>query len=699
LIECNFNNRPIINFFIAMKTKKFLFYTFLILVSVFQAHSQAPTKIWDKTFGGNNTQFAQSIAYTTDGGYVVVGYSSSNISGDKSEDSEGGEDYWIVKMNSAGQKVWDRTIGGSADDFARSVAATYDGGCIVVGTSSSDISGSKSDDSQGLEDYWVVKLDSDGNVEWDRTIGGDDEDKATSIIELSDGSFAIAGYSKSGISGNKTQANIGNEDYWIVKISISGTIQWNKTFGGDLFDYATSLTTNFDGTIAVAGYSYSGISGNKTEASRGQYDYWVIKIDASGNLLWNKTLGGDLFDFANSISKTNDGGYVVAGYTSSGLSGDKTQASKGGYDYWIVKLNSSGTIAWNRTIGGSLDDFAFSIVNIPTSDGGYVLGGSSSSGISGDKSEANKGGSDYWILKLDSGGFKEWDKDIGGSQNDDFAKLFVTTDGRYLLSGTSNSPVSGDKLEANKGTKDYWVVKLQSCPIVNPPYALSQTICYGTSASLSATCSTGTPTWYDNTTTIFISSGSPINTPNLTTNTNYQVRCETGGIPNCMSPFSNVTVFVNPIVVAPTINNVSINQNTSTTLTAGCISSTPNWYNAGGTLLGTGTYITPVLSATTTYYVACETGGTPNCVSATRTPQTVTTVCPNALTPTGTITTNQKAATTVITVAGTSGAGTLNIIPNAANVVYQAGKFIKLNPGFVANKTSVFTAKILAGCL
>lgn len=600
-------------------------YLIFVFLATFQAYSQAPQKIWDRTFGGTGTQNAQSIIKTSDGGYIMVGLSSSNNSGSKSEDSEGGEDYWIVKVDSYGYESWDRTIGGSADDFARSVVATYDGGCIVVGTSSSDISGSKSEDSYGLDDYWVVKLDANGNVEWDKTIGGDNSDKVNSIIELYDGDFAIVGYSKSGISGNKTQANQGYEDYWIVKISSAGVIQWNKTYGGDSFDYATSASTNFDGNIVIAGYSYSGISGNKTEASRGQYDYWVIKIDALGNLLWNKTIGGADFDFATCVDQANDGGYVIAGFSSSNFSGEKSQNSKGGDDYWVVKLSNAGAVVWDRTIGGSLNDYAFSIDN--TYYGDYIIGGSSSSGISGDKTEASKGGSDYWILRLGGSGIPVWDKTIGGSSNDYFSKLYLADDLTYMALGTSNSPVSGDKSQANYGVSDYWLVKLQSCPNMIYPSVSNPTICYGESVSISATCDIGSPVWYDNTTTELLYSGSIFTTPSLTTTTNYQVRCETDELPSCTSPFSNVNVTVNPLVGNATINNVTINANTSTTLSAGCISSIPKWYSAstGGMPLGISynTYTTPVLNTTTTYYVSCETGGTPNCASNTRTPQTV----------------------------------------------------------------------------
>ncbi len=473
---------------------------FIALFATFQTHAQAPSKVWDRTFGGSGTQNAQSIVAATDGGYFVVGLSSSNRSGNKSENSKGGEDYWIIKVDRFGYVFWDVTIGGSGDDFARSVVATAGGGCIVVGTSSSNISGDKSEDSYGLEDYWVVKLDIFGEIEWDKTIGGSNADKVNSIIELYDGNLAIAGYSKSGISGNKTQASQGNEDYWIVKIDFSGDIIWDKTYGGSSYDYANSISTNVDGTMVVVGYSSSGVSGNKTEPSRGQYDYWVIKLNASGNLLWNKTLGGSDYDFATCLAQANDGGYVIAGFSSSGLSGDKSQVSKGGEDYWVVKLSNAGAFIWDRTIGSNFNDYAFSIV-ATTLNGDFIIGGSSSSGISGDKTELSKGGSDYWILKLNSTGSPQWDKTIGGNGNDYFAKLILIDNNyNYVLAGTSSSTISGDKLEANKGINDYWIVKLSGCTSTLTP--------------------TGTITSNQKAGTTVISSG--INTIPNTTNITYQ---------------------------------------------------------------------------------------------------------------------------------------------------------------------------------
>jgi hypothetical protein len=442
------------------------------LLGTLQIYAQAPTKVWDKTIGGSgDDDNTYSIIKASDGGFVIAGSSDSNISGDKSEVSKGNYDFWIVKLNSSGQKIWDKTIGGSDEDKANSIIATDDGGFIVAGYSLSGISGDKTEASKGSADFWVVKLNSVGQKVWDKTIGGNGSDGETySIISTADGGFVIAGYSNSGISGDKTEINKGYYDYWMVKINSSGQVVWDKTIGGDNYDLVHSMTSTNDGGFVVVGLSYSGISGDKTEASRGAYDYWVVKLNSLGQKVWDKTIGGSGADGATSVIATSDGGFVITGSSSSGTSGDKTEASKGTYDFWIVKLNSSGQKIWDKTIGGSSDDFAFS--SLATSDGSVVIIGQSSSGIAGDKTEASKGLIDFWIVKLNSSGQKIWDKTIGGS-NDDFGYSIINTnDGGFVLGGQSSSGVSGDKTEVNRGSADYWIVKLSgsdNCPSTLTP--------------------------------------------------------------------------------------------------------------------------------------------------------------------------------------------------------------------------------------
>ena len=445
-------------------------YTAIIIFSIgpggHYSFSQAPAIEWQNTIGGSGTDLMRSIQQTADGGYILGGYSDSGISGDKTEASQGSLDYWVVKLDSSGIIGWQNVIGGSSTEYLNCIKQTSDGGYILGGYSSSGISGDKTEANMGIyEDYWVVKLNSSGIIEWQNTIGGSSGDYLLSIQQTFDGGYILGGYSNSGISGDKAESLYGIYDYWIVKLNSSGNIQWQNTIGGSEFDYLYSIQQTADGGYILGGYSDSGISGDKTEASHGGFDCWVVKLNSNGKIKWQNTIGGNDEDGMFSIQQTTDGGYVLGGYSYSGISGDKTEASLGYADYWVVKLNNMGTIEWQNSIGGNNFDFLRSIKQ--TTDGGYILGGSSYSGISGDKTEASIGDFDYWVVKLGSSGIVEWENTIGGNNiaggfgDDELYAIEETTDGGYIIGGYSDSGISGDKTESSLGGNDFWVVKLE----------------------------------------------------------------------------------------------------------------------------------------------------------------------------------------------------------------------------------------------
>jgi len=232
-------------------------------------------------------------------------------------------------------------------------------------------------------------------------------------------------------------------------------IQDQETFGGDQFDVLTAADITSDSGFIIAGNSLSGISGDKTENSNGLSDLWVVKFGASGELQWQNTIGGSESERIGHIIQTPDGGYILAASSTSDISGDKTENSLGGEDYWVLKLDGSGNIEWQNTIGGnSVDQLKSSDL---TMDGGYIIGGESLSEVSGDKTDPSRGGRDYWILKLDFSGNIEWQRTFGGSSSDKFLDIINTTDGGYLLGGHSNSNISGDKTEDSLGGFDYWI--------------------------------------------------------------------------------------------------------------------------------------------------------------------------------------------------------------------------------------------------
>jgi uncharacterized delta-60 repeat protein len=309
---------------------------------------------WTKTIGGSGSDGALSIIQSSDGGYVVAGYTSSF--------GAGGYDFYIVKLDSSGNVIWTKTIGGRFNDEAWSIIQSSDGGYVVAGYTSSFRLGDR--------DIYVVKLDSSGNVIWTKTIGGGNLDYALSIIQSSDGGYVVAGYTVS--------FGAGWMDIYVVKLDSSGNVIWTKTISGSGNDAALSIIQSSDGGYVVAGYTSS--------FGAGYEDIYIVKLDSSGNVIWTKTIGGSDSDRAYSIIQSSDGGYVVAGYTSSFGAGYE--------DIYIVKLDSSGNVIWTKTIGGSDSDRARSIIR--SSDGGYVFAGSTTSfGV---------GNSDIYVVKMDANG-------------------------------------------------------------------------------------------------------------------------------------------------------------------------------------------------------------------------------------------------------------------------------------------------------
>ncbi len=303
------------------------------------------------------------------------------------------------------------------------------------------------------------------NITWQRTIGGNNTDKLTSMVQTLDGGMVLCGYSNSNISGDKLQNAVNNTyDFWIVKLGLSGVTQWSKTYGGNDRDLYPSIIQTKDSGYLIAGSSISPTSGTKTEnAINESFDYWAIKLDKSGNKVWDNTIGGIQFEKMATVLESSSG-YFLCGSSNSSDGYDKTLSNEGSSlwpDYWLVKLNKkNGAIIWDSTYGSKNRD-ALATAKI-TSDGGIILGGTSYSPSYGDKSEDFLGNGDYWIIKLDSLGRKQWDKTLGGSLSDYLTSIDVVSNTGYILAGYSNSPASFNKKENCRGVTDYWIVKIDN---------------------------------------------------------------------------------------------------------------------------------------------------------------------------------------------------------------------------------------------
>ena len=264
---------------------------------------------------------------------------------------------------------WQKSLGGSEDDYVRLIEQTADEGYIIVGMSTStdgDVTGNN-----GFWDYWVVKLDASGSITWEKSLGGSTFDHGHSIQQTADGGYIVVGDSKSN-DGNVTVNNDFNK-IWIIKLDASGNIMWQSSFGGWSDDHGYSVQQTANGGFIIAGDSESNeddVSGNN-----GGRDCWIVRLDATGNIIWKKSLGGSGYDYATSIQQMTDAGYIVAGNSES-LNGDVT-GNNGAIDYWIVKLDATGNTMWQKSLGGSGDDSAISIQQ--TTEGGYVVAGNSDS--------------------------------------------------------------------------------------------------------------------------------------------------------------------------------------------------------------------------------------------------------------------------------------------------------------------------------
>ncbi|MEO5906125.1 MAG: T9SS type A sorting domain-containing protein [Saprospiraceae bacterium] len=288
---------------------------------------------------------------------------------------------------SNGKKIY----GGSESENVYSIQQTPDGGFIAAGES--DSSDGDVTENKGLFDVWVVKLDTAGNIQWEKSLGGSQDDRANAVRVAGDGGYFIGGQTFSS-DGDVTEL-AGINDFWILKLDTSGSIEWQKTFGGSLFDEAMTIDATIDGGVIAAGYTYS-FDGDVTE-NKGAQDVWLTKLDSTGQLQWQKSFGGSVDDIVFGIDQTTDGGFIAAGGTSSLNDGDIT-GHHGKWDFWLLKLNDAGNLVWQQTYGGSNFDVAYSIDE--TTDGGYVVAGYTNS-TDGDVTNP-KGSRDMWIVKLAS---------------------------------------------------------------------------------------------------------------------------------------------------------------------------------------------------------------------------------------------------------------------------------------------------------
>jgi hypothetical protein len=405
-----------------------------------------------KTLGGSKNESGQSVIATQNGGYAIVGYTQS-IDGDIIDKLDENFDYWILKYDTNDNLEWSKTFGGSENESAFKGIQTNDGGFALIGHSSSnngDVSANK-----GNYDFWVVKLDINGNLIWEKSHGFSGSDQGFGILQTSDNGYLINGtldVSASNGGGNdKNFKKHAGGDYWAIKLDASGNKEWRNYYGGTFTDIAyDAVETNNDGFLLVGSSDSNDVD---ISANKGSYDFWVVKIDTLGNLVWEKSYGGTEIDEAHSISKTTDGNYLIIGDSRS--NNQDISNNKGAADIWLVKISPEGNLLWDKSFGGSNFDAGRS--SFPTRDGGFLITGSSRS-QNGDFIN-NNGQNDAVIIKINSDGNIIWQKTVGGSQIDVTYGIAELNNGSIIAVGDTTS--NDIDINGNKGFTDLLIIKIK----------------------------------------------------------------------------------------------------------------------------------------------------------------------------------------------------------------------------------------------
>ena len=454
-----------------MKSFSVVFFLMVLSISV---NSQGNFPEWKKDYvwGGNRDDYLMDIHQSEkDLSILVAGHTFTSKNQDVSRDNKGYSDYWVVKIDSAGVVIYEKMYGGDSLDNLAAVVPTSDDGYLLAGSSVSRGNIDKSDDSHGGFDYWIVKLNKDGNSEWNKTFGGVEDDILTCAVESEDGGFYLGGYSSSEMSANKSENSYGAQDFWIIKLDSTGGLLWDLTLGGDSTDVMKSIVIDKE-YILAGGYSISKSKGTKSENGYGGYDFWINKIDFQGRVISDKTLGGVQNDFLEEIRlKAHSKGYWISGTTYSRSGGTKTSGYFNNGDTWVLKVDTSLLVQFDRTVGSHGYEKCMDMEISP--EGSAIIAGRSN-GLGGNKTSDTKGGQDYWIYKIDTMGDIYWDKSYGGLLEDSLEAIFIKCDRGILAGGYSRSSISGDRTHLNKGENDFWVVELS---IPTRPWFNIQNVC------------------------------------------------------------------------------------------------------------------------------------------------------------------------------------------------------------------------------
>ncbi|MBW2937090.1 hypothetical protein KXJ69_03170 [Aureisphaera sp. CAU 1614] len=415
---------------------------------------------WIKTYGGSDIDQAVAIVEADDGNYVVAG-STRSTDGELASKPTSDSDYWVLKISSAdGSIMWNKVYGGTEDEVASSITKTSDGGYVLSGYSRSPNDQCGTQPNAGFHDYWLLKIDGNGNEMWCQNFGYSGSDQAFDVFETNEGGYFATGFfdvSASGGEGNNDRQGAGNAhgvgEFWAIKMDSDGEFIWTRYFGGYNNDRSYDALQTPDNGFLLIGSSESIPEENSDiELNHGSYDFWVVKVNSAGTKEWTKTYGGIEIDVAYAITPTPDGNYFIVGDSRS-IDQDVSN-NYGNADVWLIKISPTGQLLMEKNFGGSQFDSAKSI--LPISDGNYLISGATRS-QSNDVS-ANNGENDAWVFVIDASGTLLFEKAIGGSALD-FAEDAIQSNGKLIVVGNTESN-DGD-IPINKGIKDLLIVKIR----------------------------------------------------------------------------------------------------------------------------------------------------------------------------------------------------------------------------------------------
>lgn len=435
----------------------------LLTLDTFDCQAQGVIQ-WENNYGGSDRDKLNSIQTTQDGGYIMAGATWSTDH-DVTDTTGYPTNYWIVKLDKKGNIDWEKTFGGSSWDLVSSVKQTPNGNYIVVGsTKSSDFDISNN---YGNYDIWVLKLDSKGNILWKKNYGGSDDDYASEVVVTADNNYVIAANTE---SDDQDVCNSYKEDptYWILKINSSGKLIWDRCYGGSDIDRADDLIKTNDGGFLMAGQSYS--SDEDVSINYGKSDFWLIKVDSTGQLEWENSYGGSGYERNPVIEKAPNDGYLLAGNISEYDSVTDHHISDyyGNEDIWVAKLDKNGNLFWSENYGGSSIDGVETVEAL--SDGGFMIGGETSSedyDVSNTYGDGTLSQQDSWLIRLDDSGNILWENNYGGNGNESCKAIQQINDSSFIVGGWSSS--NDIDVTENYGGGDFWVFRLNDtqCPVYN----------------------------------------------------------------------------------------------------------------------------------------------------------------------------------------------------------------------------------------